>query len=104
MSATSFGGSFGLVESNDLKMKNMVMERLKRAAIDVQFPFIKYLPFVPPSQGDEMNNIIDNIVATRKAEKEKPKKDLLQIIVDVNEANPETFTHLHVREEMSLFM
>ncbi|KUJ06610.1 cytochrome P450 [Mollisia scopiformis] len=104
MSATSFGGSFGLVESNDLKMKNMVMDRLKRAALDAQLPFIKYLPFVPPSQGEGLNNIIDDIVATRKAESQKPKKDLLQIIVDVNENNPDTFTHLHVREEMSLFM
>jgi hypothetical protein len=104
MSATSFGGSFGLVKSNDKRMKNMVMNRLKRAALDAQFPFIKYLPFVPPSQGEGLNDIIDNIVATRKAESQKPKKDLLQIIVDVNNANPETFTHLHVREEMSLFM
>ncbi|CZR69470.1 related to benzoate 4-monooxygenase cytochrome P450 [Phialocephala subalpina] len=84
-SATSFGGYFGLVESNDMKMKNMVMDRLKRAALDVQLPFIKYLPFVPPSQGEGLNDIIDNIVATRKSEK-----------------NSETFTHLHVREEMSL--
>lgn len=104
MSATSFGGSFGLVKSKDLKVKNMVSERLKRAALDSHFPFIKYLPFVPPSQGVGLNNIIDNIIATRKAESQKPKKDLLQIILDVNNANPETYTHMHVREEMSLFM
>ncbi|KAE8448885.1 hypothetical protein EG329_008681 [Mollisiaceae sp. DMI_Dod_QoI] len=104
MSATSFGGSFGLVESNDTKMKNMILDRLKRAALDSHLPFIKYLPFVPPSQGEEMNNMIDNIVANRKAESQKPKKDLLQIFVDVNKANPEAFSHSHVREEMSLFM
>ena len=74
MSATSFGGYFGLVESNDMKMKNMVMDRLKRAALDVQLPFIKYLPFVPPSQGERLNDIIDNIVATRKSESQKPKE------------------------------
>ncbi|KAF8848447.1 cytochrome P450 [Acephala macrosclerotiorum] len=79
------------------------MDRLKRVALDAQFPFINYLPFVPPSQGDELNSIIDNIVAKRKASGKK-NKDLLQIFVDVNDANPETFSHLHLREEMSLFM
>ncbi|KAF8848211.1 cytochrome P450 [Acephala macrosclerotiorum] len=32
------------------------------------------------------------------------KRAALDIIIDVNEENPETFTHLHVREEMLLFV
>ena len=63
MSATSFGGSFNLVASNDKKLKNLFHDRLKRAAIDAQFPFIKYLPFVPPSQSEEFNNMIDGIIS-----------------------------------------
>ncbi|KAL2073943.1 hypothetical protein VTL71DRAFT_11269 [Oculimacula yallundae] len=104
MSATSFGGSFNLVTSNDKKLKTLFHDRMKRAAIDAQFPFIKYLPFVPPSQSEEFNSMIDGIIAKRRAEKGPPKKDLIQIFLESNDADPVAFSHLHVREEMSLFM
>ncbi|KAH9207521.1 cytochrome P450 [Leptodontidium sp. 2 PMI_412] len=104
MSATSFGGSFNLVASNDKKLKNLFLDRLKRAAIDAQFPIIKYLPFVPPSQSEEFNNMIDDIISKRRAEKGPVKKDLVQIFLESNDADPIAFSHLHIREEMSLFM
>lgn len=107
MGATSFGGSFNLVESDDAKLKNMFMKRLQRVAIDAQFPFVKYLPFVPPSNVEEFNTMIDKIVARRRKEnKEKgvAKRDLVQIIIDNNDADPVGFTEAHIREEMLLFM
>jgi cytochrome P450 len=105
MSATSFGGSFGLVASGDMKLKNLVMDHLKRVAMDAQFPLIKYIPFIPPSPaGERLYEMIDDIVAKRRADKGEKKKDLLQIFVDTNDANPKEFSHLHLREEMILFM
>lgn len=107
MGATSFGGSFNLVVSDDAKLKNMFMKRLQRVAIDAQFPFVKYLPFVPPSNVEEFNTMIDKIVARRRKEnKEKgvAKRDLVQIIIDNNDADPVGFTEAHIREEMLLFM
>ncbi|PVH81743.1 cytochrome P450 [Cadophora sp. DSE1049] len=104
MSATSFGGSFNLVASNDKKLKNIFHDRLKRAAVDAQFPFIKYLPFVPPSQSEEFNSMIDGIISKRRAEKGPVKKDLVQIFIESHDADPVAFTHQHIREEMSLFM
>ncbi|KAH7408064.1 cytochrome P450 [Cadophora sp. MPI-SDFR-AT-0126] len=104
MSATSFGGSFNLVASNDKKLKNLFHDRLKRAAVDAQFPFIKYLPFVPPSQSEEFNNMIDGIISKRRAEKGPVKRDLVQIFLESHEEDPVAFTHQHIREEMALFM
>jgi hypothetical protein len=106
MSSTSFGGSFNLVKSNDSKVKDMFINRLKRATVDIMFPWVQYLPFVPPSTEQDMKNIIDNIIAKRRAEKEKGgvKRDLVQIFVDTNDADPVSFSEMHIREEMTLFM
>lgn len=107
MSATSFGGSFNLVETNDTKLKDMFVRRLKKTALDGTFPLIKHLPFLA-SVTREMNTLIDGIIAKRRklnaAAGEKPKKDLVQIFVDTNDFNPSTFTQAHIREEMILFM
>jgi hypothetical protein len=107
MCATSFGGSFNLVESDDAKLKNMFMKRLQRGAIDAQFPFVKYLPFVPPSNTVEFSQLVYDIVAKRRKENKESgikKKDLVQIFIDINEADPVGFTEKHIREEMLLFM
>lgn len=93
-----------MVVSNDKKLKNIFMDRLKRSALDSQFPFLKYLPFMPSSQSDEFNGMIDAIISKRRAETGPEKRDLLQIFLDNNDADPDGFTHLHVREEMALFM
>jgi len=102
MSATSFGGSLGLVASDDAKLKNMFMNRLKRSAIDAQFSFIKNLPFVPEPNA-QMNKLIHEIVAKRRQLGEK-KKDLVQIFVDTHDADPVSFSQKHLQEEMVLFM
>jgi hypothetical protein len=104
MSATSFGGSFNLVKSNDSKVKDMFINQLKRRTIDIMFPFVQYLPFVPPSIEQDIKNIIDTIISKRRAEKGMAKKDLVQIFVDTNKANPISFSEKHIREEMTLFM
>lgn len=102
MSATSLGGSFNLIKTDDRRLKGLFLSRLKRAAIDTNLPFVKYLPFVPPPSQD-LNNMIDTIVEKRRSEKE-PKRDLLQILLDANKEDPVSFSDLHIYEEMILFM
>jgi cytochrome P450 len=107
MSATSFGGSFGLVASNDQKAKSAFVDRLKQAALDAQFPFLRYMPFMPPSINKEFNDMITRIVSTRRKEmasKAPPQRDLLQLLIDTQDSDPVGFTDLHMREEMALFM
>jgi len=87
MSATSFGGSFKLVASGDTKIKNIFLDRVKRAAFDSQFPFLKYIPFTPPSMSEEFNAMIDRIIAAQQDEikgKSSGKKDLLQMFIDTH--------------------
>ncbi|KAF7946606.1 hypothetical protein EAE96_009601 [Botrytis aclada] len=114
MSATLFGGSFGLVINEDPHVKNLFLDRLRRVYIDVILPFIKYIPFIP-SPVQEMDCMIDGIIKTRRAEmrrgtkglegeKSKDKMDLLQIFLDANESDPKGFTDKHLMEEMRLFM
>jgi cytochrome P450 len=105
MSAASFGGSFNLVESDDSKQKNLFNSYLKRVALNAQIPFVKNLPGVP-SASSMVAGLIDNIVSKRREEIEKGiiKKDLLQIFVDTNNADPVSFTDKHIRDEMILFM
>lgn len=114
MSATLFGGSFGLVINEDPHVKNLFLDRLRRVYIDVVLPFVKYIPFIP-SPVQEMDRMIDGIIKTRRAEMERgrksleeeearEKKDLLQIFLDANESDPKGFTDKHLMEEMRLFM
>ena len=102
MSATSFGGSFGLVKSNDATLKNLFMDRLKRTAVFTQLPILKYIPFIPAFD-PRLDELIAGIISKRRAEKER-KKDLLQILIDTNTENPENFTEAHMYDEMRLFM
>ncbi|KAK6604994.1 p450 monooxygenase [Botrytis cinerea] len=103
MSATLFGGSFGLVINEDPHVKNLFLDRLRRVYIDVILPFVKYIPFIP-SPVQEMDRMIDGIIKTRRAEMRREKKDLLQIFLDANESDPTGFTDKHLMEEMRLFM
>lgn len=115
MSATLFGGSFGLVINEDPHVKNLFLDRLRRVYIDVAFPFLKYIPWVP-SPVAEMDRMIHGIIETRRAEmmkrrgenkeseKEEEKMDLLQIFLNANENDPTGFTDKHLMEEMRLFM
>lgn len=107
MSATSFGGSFNLVSSDDQKVKSAFLDRLKQAALDAQFPFLRYMPFMPPSINQKFNDMITDIVSKRRSEmsqKLEPTRDLLQLLIDTHNTDPVSFTDLHMREEMALFM
>ncbi|PQE07514.1 hypothetical protein CJF30_00007251 [Rutstroemia sp. NJR-2017a BBW] len=103
MSATLFGGSFGLVISEDPRMKNIFLRWMKWNFIFAAFPFMKYVPFTPDTAG-EMDNMIDGIVSTRRKDKDQDHKDLLQIFLDTNAGDPVLFSDKHLREEMRLFM
>ncbi len=105
MSASSFGGSFNLVESDDQIQKNLFNSYLKRLAIDAQFPLVKYLPFVPVSSA-QVAPLVDRIVSRRRADMEKgiEKKDLLQNLMKLHLADPVGFSDKHIETEMILFM
>lgn len=105
MSATSFGGSFGLVESDDAHQKGLLSAYLRRLAVDAQFPFYKHLPGVS-SPYAEIKDLIHEITTKRRDEMEKGiiKKDLLQIFMDTHKADPVGFSEQHLRDEMILFM
>lgn len=105
MSAASFGGSFNLVESDDNTQMNIFHSYMRRLALDAQFTFIKYLPGVPPASS-EISVLINRIVSRRRQEMKKgiAKKDILQIFIDTNDADPVSFTDKHIEEEMILFM
>lgn len=105
MSSALFGGSFNLVVSDDSKQKNLLNRYMRRVAIDAQFPFVKYLPGVKPASSI-ISDVIERTVAKRRQEMEKgiSKNDILQILVDTNNADPIAFTDKHIRNEMILFM
>lgn len=105
MSAASFGGSFNLIESDDNTQKNIFNSYMRRVAIDAQFPFVRYLPGVP-SASSVISGLIERIVSRRRKEMEKgiTKKDILQMFIDTNNADPVSFTEKHIRDEMILFM
>ena len=49
----------------------------------------------------------EDIIATRKAEmaqKRRDKKDILQIILNAHNEEPELYTEQRVRDEMNMFM
>jgi len=104
MSATSFGGSFNLVETDDTYQKGIFNRYLTRNALKSIIPGIKYWPFRPPAS-HEIQPLIDRIVKKRRDDITKGvnKKDLLQILIDINIADPINFTGKHIRQEMIAF-
>ncbi|KAM3072746.1 hypothetical protein ACMFMF_007078 [Clarireedia jacksonii] len=103
MSATLFGGSFGLVINEDPRIKNLFLRWMKWNFIFAALPFMKYVPFTPDTAG-EMDSMIDGIVSTRRNHKDQNRKDILQIFLDTNAADPVTFSDKHLKEQMRLFM
>jgi cytochrome P450 len=106
MSAASFGGSFELSRTDNSKLTNMFHDRLKKTCLNTLFPFLKYLPFMPSLRSPEMDEMIQGIISKRRKamEAREPKQDLLQVLIDTHDANPEEFTMMHVHEEMRVFM
>jgi hypothetical protein len=105
MSATSFGGSLNLVESDDADEKGIFNRYLIRVFTTSLIPFHRILPFIPPP-GREINPKVDKIISQRRAEMEKGvhKKDLLQIIMDANATDPIGYSDTHINQEMIIFM
>ena len=106
MSAASFGGSFNLVESDNSEQKDMFNAYLKRVAFDAILPFVKLLPFVPPSSSGRITEQVHEIVAKRRKEIKSglARKDILQILIDMNDADSVSFSEKHLREDMITFM
>jgi cytochrome P450 len=104
MSATSFGGSFDLVRTNDAHLKNIFVKILKTNAIMSTFGVLRRLPFMPAGKDAEMDNMIENIVSKRREGDNQNRRDLLQIFIDAHKADPTSFSKNHLIEEMRLFM
>ncbi|RDW77757.1 hypothetical protein BP6252_05810 [Coleophoma cylindrospora] len=105
LAASVLGGSLGLVRSNDQTFRNMFNDRVEKAVLYSQFPFLRYLPFMPPAVLPEWDKMIDGVIADRRAvPKEERQQDLLQLFLDNNEANPEEFTETEIRGEIRVFM
>jgi hypothetical protein len=104
MSATSFGGSFHLVSSQDSSLKNAFLDYLKRTTIRTMFPFLEHVPGIDLSRGPVMTKMLGDIINKRRQEKDSNKKDLLKILLDANKSDPDAFTEVHLEEEMTLFM
>ncbi|PMD30788.1 cytochrome P450 [Hyaloscypha variabilis F] len=107
MSATAFGGSFNMVTSNDVTLKESITQLFARQVITFLFPIARYLPFIPSGQSPSLIKMTEDIIATRQAEmaqKLEVKKDILQIILNAQQTNPELYTEQRVRDEMNMFM
>ena len=107
MSATAFGGSLNMVSSNDITLKESITQLFSRQVITAIFPLARYLPFIPPPQTPSLVKMTEDIIATRKAEmaqKRKVKKDILQIILNAHNEEPDLYTEQRVRDEMNMFM
>ncbi|KAE9365295.1 cytochrome P450, partial [Stipitochalara longipes BDJ] len=107
MSATAFGGSLNMVASNDITLKESITQLFARQAITFLLPVARYLPFIPPGQSPSLIKMTEDIIATRKIEmgqKREVKKDILQIILDAHDTDPELYTEQRVRDEMNMFM
>ena len=107
MCATSLGGSFDLATSNDHTLKKCLARALKFASLQSQVPWIRLLPGFRTGFNyltAEINNVVDDIITRMRADTGLVQKDLLQIILDANVADPIFFPEKRVREEIKLFM
>jgi cytochrome P450 len=107
MSATSFGGSLNMVSSNGLALQKSMNQFMMRGAIDAILPFVKYIPLIPPCQSPSLVKLTQQLIATRKEEliqKGQAKKDILQMLLNSQDADPVTFSDLRVLDEMNTFM
>jgi cytochrome P450 len=93
-----------MVTSGDTKLKSSFAGGLKLASLKSQLPIVKYVPFVANAVTATMDNVVEDIIARRRTEKGPVKKDIVQIILDANEADPIHFPEQRVRDEIKLFM
>jgi hypothetical protein len=96
-----------MVTSNDVTLKESITQLFARQVITFLFPIARYLPFIPSGQSPSLIKMTEDIIATRQAEmaqKLEVKKDILQIILNAQQTNPELYTEQRVRDEMNMFM
>ncbi|KAH7410702.1 cytochrome P450 [Cadophora sp. MPI-SDFR-AT-0126] len=105
LTATVFGESWNLTKTNNTHLKEMFSRQLRKMLIHAQFPFLKYLPFVPNPVDPEIQRRLDDILAKRRSLGTKnSKKDLLQMLIDTKEKYPSEYLEGHIKADMALFM
>ncbi|KAI8298434.1 hypothetical protein K4K59_002842 [Colletotrichum sp. SAR11_240] len=68
-------------------------------------PFLRWIPFLPKSQDPELKRLVDEVIARRRTSQDKiAKPDILQLLLDTHDQNPEDFSDKVVMAEMFLFM
>jgi hypothetical protein len=104
MSATSLGGSFNLVATNNTKLKKIFVSTLIKAVINGQLPYLRYLPFWPHPISASMNKMLDDVLDRRESLGKPVKKDIVQIILDAHQTDPVAMPELRMRDEITMFM
>ena len=104
MCATSLGGSFNLVTSNDLTLKKNLALALKLASLQSQVPLLKYVPFFADYMLSDLNNVVEDIVTRRRGETGDVPRDILQLILNANKEDPVFFSEQRIREELKMMM
>ncbi|KAI8255441.1 UDP-glucuronosyltransferase 1-6 [Colletotrichum sp. SAR 10_98] len=90
MSETSFGGSFKLVKNGEHPIRLRMSQNFRRNAV---------------SQDPELKRLVDEVIARRRTSQDKiAKPDILQLLLDTHDQNPEDFSDKVVMAEMFLFM
>ncbi|KAI8161951.1 Cytochrome P450 monooxygenase FUS8 [Colletotrichum sp. SAR 10_70] len=90
MSETSFGGSFKLVKNGEHPIRLRMSQNFRRNAV---------------SQDPELKRLVDEVIARRRTSQDKiAKPDILQLLLDTHDQNPENFSDKVVMAEMFLFM
>ncbi|KAI8312585.1 Cytochrome P450 monooxygenase FUS8 [Colletotrichum sp. SAR11_59] len=68
-------------------------------------PFLRWIPFLPKSQDPELKRLVDEVIARRRTSQDKiAKPDILQLLLNTHDQNPEDFSDKVVMAEMFLFM
>ncbi|KAF9876732.1 p450 monooxygenase [Colletotrichum karsti] len=105
MSETSFGGSFKLVKNGDHPIRRRIADNVKRNALYQTMPWLRKIPFAPAHHDPELKRLINEIIARRRAVDEKmAKPDILQLLLDTHDQNPDEFSDRSLIAEMLLFM
>ncbi|KAG4420054.1 hypothetical protein IFR04_006813 [Cadophora malorum] len=105
LTATVFGESWNLTKTNNTHLKEIFSRQLQKMLVHAQFPFLKYLPFVPNPVDPEIEQRLSGILSKRRSLGTKnTKKDLLQMLIDTKEKYPSEYLEGHIKADMTLFM
>ncbi len=93
-----------LVKNNDTIVKATFMSTLFRMILAAKFPFLAWWPGF--MQKAELTAMLNGILEKRRQDikNKNVKKDVLQVLLDAHEAEPQRFTEKHVKENMLVFM